>query len=126
MRPAQLLTWRTTNNLSQEAAARHVGKALRTYIRYEKGESPIPESVAGIVMAAPNIHAPDVEIAPPYGAPGSETPWTHPRLFRKKAGRKLAWERIEPGTPLLPENDPGLHPVVMAELEEAHEHEPND
>lgn len=123
MKPAQLLTWRTTNKLSQEEAARHIGKVLRTYRRYEKGESAIPEDVAGMVMATPNIHAPGLELAPPFGPRGSETPWTHPRLFRKRPGKKLAWERIEPGTPLLPEDYPDRQSVVFGALEAAREAE---
>lgn len=111
MKAAQLVTWRHVNKLSQPEAARLLGKSEKTLRRYEKGESPIPATVATATVAL-STPASDVAVAPPFAK--GETPWTHPHLFKRAPGKKHRWERIMPGEPLA---DPEVYREAMAALE---------
>jgi transcriptional regulator with XRE-family HTH domain len=41
-----LLAWRKRLNLTQEEAARRLGCGRRTLVQYERGESPVPKTIA--------------------------------------------------------------------------------
>lgn len=96
----QLRIWRKTLALTRPAAATALGVSEKSLWRYETGRSPIPEAVATAAMASTTA-ASSGEVAPPY-AP-DETPWTHPRYWRRDPAKKgERWVRVPPGQPLLP------------------------
>lgn len=103
MLPAQLIAWRKAGAMSRETAAKLLGCSAKSLERYESGQRTIPDEIATATLGIGKEPDAGVELAPPYDKRNpNDTPWGSPRLWQRMPGKKVRWERIEAGKPLLP------------------------